>query len=199
MPIRNPNARPEEQILADRAKVAELLLKGWTYDAIARHLNLTIDMVRHDAEKLREGWRTNALINVGDMINMELARLDLIERQCWEAWEASKQEFTRQVQKIGPANRNGKQKKIPSVEIIGGLMQKENRHGDPRYLALILHCSAERRKLLGLDATISGKGATDDKGAETLAKVIYLPELGTETPPPPDAIPPGAATLSAKK
>ena len=70
--------------------------------------------------------------------------LDHLQAEALQAWEHSKAETTRRRQRQSHAEGRGPG---TSVELT-----VETRHGDPRYLEVVLRTLADRRKLWGLDA-----------------------------------------------
>ena len=79
------------EIVQRRQRVAELYLQGWQQDAIAKELTIRQPMVSEDLAKIRQAWRESAIRDFDAARDLELARLDRIEREAWAAWERSKQ------------------------------------------------------------------------------------------------------------
>src|SRR6185312_3650090 len=127
------------QIDERRLKVSELILKSHSQAEIARQLGVTQATVSNDIKKIREMWKDSTIRNFELCASMVLQRLDLIQREAWEAWERSK-------------------KPAQSAVILGeGVSQPtrktlRNQNGDPRYFMIILRCEEARRALLALDA-----------------------------------------------
>jgi len=127
------------QIAQRRQRVAELYIKGWLQTAIAAELGISQPTVCQDLQAVRKQWRESSIRDFDAARDLELQKLDRVEREAWAAWERSQQvqESTRVVQ-----DGSGKR------------AQKTVEHpvGDPRYLEQIQKCIASRRALLGLDA-----------------------------------------------
>jgi predicted transcriptional regulator len=130
--------RNDDQIKVDRQKIAALLVRGWSQKQIADELSMTQAMVCRDVKALRAEWIEETKIDMSEALATELARIDNIEREAWEAWEESKK----------PA-------KVESQSVTEGQAQKvsvrrQHRTGDKRYMDIIMWCAEHRAKLLGL-------------------------------------------------
>lgn len=136
-----PKRTPEE-VERDRAEIARLLVRGLTQAEIAFRLETSRQMVSYDVQIIKEAWRKSARFDMEAAIGQELGRLDELEREAWTAWAQSKlpKESTLTGQTTGKAAGN-------RVEI-----RREQRDGNPAYLAAIMACIDRRCKLLGLDA-----------------------------------------------
>ncbi len=133
-------ARTDDQKLADRAKIAELLLKGWKQAAIARDLNLSVSTVCRDAQDIREEWKATALEDTATLVNKELQELDLLKSELYEAWDRSKLDKS-------VTTKSGGEGKGSNVSL-----KRETQEGNPAFLKLLIEISKERRELLGLNA-----------------------------------------------
>ena len=127
------------EIVQRRQKVAELYLQGWQQDAIAKELGLRQPMISEDLAKIRQAWRESAIRDFDAARDLELERLNRIEREAWAGWQRSQQP-TQSATVDGEA---GSQKAKRTVR---------HQYGDPRFLDIVLRCNEARRKLLGIDA-----------------------------------------------
>lgn len=149
--------RTKAQKESDRNFVAGLLVKCIPIREITRELNaknesegrgytLSFQQVHYDIKLIFEEWKEQKAAFLETKIELELAKLDKIESECWEAWERSKE---------------GKQKTV----IEGGLLQGgamsggelrlreiETTFGDTKFLDIIQKCMDRRAALLGLNA-----------------------------------------------
>lgn len=137
--------------------IAKLYKHGYSYREIREEVMQRLDLdayslqtVKKDIDVLLEQWRTERSIDIEANIGAELARIDEIIREAWEAWEKSKED--------GEITRN-KQKGVPNAETgeittayIEKVVNEQRNCGDPRYLDIIDKQLKERRKLLGLYA-----------------------------------------------
>jgi len=160
------NKRSEEQRDYDLSFCSKLFLKGYSYRDIVAKLNedlkrrempytIGLSMVFYDLQQILIEWKRERLDNIDDYVTQELKKLDKIEIELWEAWEASKNG------KVREKNRtSAKPKKVLSEdEKTGdyyGYDEKsiETSSGNPRYLDLLLNVQQRRAKLLGFDAPI---------------------------------------------
>ena len=129
----------ELQIQHRRQRVADLYLQGWTQAAIAREVSASQATVSSDLKAIRREWRKSRIRDFDEAVQLELNKLQLLERQAWNGWQRSQEpaETTRVTQDAG-----------------GKKAEKTVRQqqGDPRFLELIHRAIAGRRALLGLDA-----------------------------------------------
>ena len=156
--------------------ISSLYKRGYTYrqirtEVMAR-LNLSsysMQTVHKDINILLEEWRSMRIDNLDHAVQLELERLNMMRKEAWDAWDKSKQDYSKQrswmhgVPKGGDGKEND-EKKMQTTHIS---QQKENmvNCGDPRYLDIIQKCNAEECKLLGLYAPekreVTGKDGKD--------------------------------------
>jgi predicted transcriptional regulator len=79
------------QIAQRRQQVAELYTKGWFQTAIARELSISQPTVCQDLQAIRKQWRESAIRDFDAARELELQKLDRVEREAWAAWERSQQ------------------------------------------------------------------------------------------------------------
>lgn len=141
--------RNEQQRERDIATAGQLFCKGWSYQAIADHINernaangdnytLTRMTIYKDIKGLLDEWRRDNADTAQTYIYIELQKLDIMERETWKAWEASKTGQSKE--KIKRGDNNFKE------------TTKETTAGDPRFLEIMLKIQQRRAKLLGYDA-----------------------------------------------
>ena len=87
--------RTKFQREADLQKITGLYLTGKTQDAIAQELGVTQQQISYDLKTIQERWRKSALVDLNEAKQRELERIDVLEREYWQAWEASKGEQQR--------------------------------------------------------------------------------------------------------
>ena len=139
-------------ILKRRRDVADLYLQGWNQTAIAEELGVAQPTISDDVKHIRAEWRDSAVRDFDEARQLELMKLDRIEREAWSAFDQSKK----------PA-----QSAVVTGEGYGQKTRKsmKNQHGDPRFLDQVNKCITHRRALLGLDAPMQ---LTED-GADELS------------------------------
>jgi len=77
-------------ILKRRRDVADLYLQGWTQTAIAEEMRVGQPTVCDDLKRIRAEWRESAVRDFDEARQLELMKLDRIERESWSAWDQSK-------------------------------------------------------------------------------------------------------------
>jgi len=136
----------------------ELYLRGYTYLQISATLaerdppdnySISAASIGRDLAQVRKKWQEQSLHHMTEQKNKELAKLDLIEREAWEAWERScnpswaKQENKR-------VNKN-----TGAMDTTSRIDITRSEVGDPRFLQIMQKCSEQRCRLLGLEKTIN--------------------------------------------
>jgi len=76
-------------ILKRRRTVADLYLQGWTQIAIAEELGVAQPTISDDLKRIRAQWRESGVRDFDEARQLELMKLDRIEREAWSAWERS--------------------------------------------------------------------------------------------------------------
>lgn len=137
-------------IVLRRQQVADLYLQGYTQMAIAERLGLKQPMICTDLQAIRAEWRASAVRDFDMTREVELRKLDRIERESWAAWERS--------QKPSQSADIEGEGTVPSRKKI------KNQYGDPRFLGQVNQCIVSRRALLGLDAAHNPPEAAADAG-----------------------------------
>lgn len=138
-------------LLVRRRHVARLKLAGSTNQEIADELGIDLFTVGNDARRLKKQWRATALRTTGKLIREQLGRIDALEQEYWDAWEASRKPTTKKSRKSKGAKVEGHDMFVGAEEITEQL-DTTTTAGDPRFLQGVANCIEQRRKLLGLDA-----------------------------------------------
>lgn len=141
--------------------IAELYRKGHSYRDIQKEVKKRLDLKTYslstlskDVNAMLSEWRTSRVETVDDNLTLELARIDKMLVELWNAWERSK--APKQSKSKTQAGRPGKKGdgEAKGDDIIPvGLYQttsEATQTGDPRYMELIHKTLQERRKLLGI-------------------------------------------------
>jgi hypothetical protein len=158
-----PNQKIAERALRQRqtvvkhARVLSLYLQGFTYDEIAAddQVRMRRDSVKVLIRDLVEQKRAQIAVDVEAVRAEQIVRLDMVERQAWAAWEASKADARDREQVVssyGDGNTSTVVKR-----------RRSDRLADPRYLKVIVDAINARSELLGLklervDITSAGQG-----------------------------------------
>lgn len=83
--------------------------------------------------------RANSEIN--DRIDEEIARIDLVEKKAWAAFDKSQQDL-KEESETEESSSSGTTKRKTSIT--------REQCGDPRYLQIVLKCVEKRLRLMGL-------------------------------------------------
>ena len=108
-------------------------------------------MISYDLKKIQETWRESALIDIDEAKARELAKVDRLEREYWDAWERSCEdaETIRQEGRPPEEGEKGKPEKVVKTS--------KGQAGDPRFLAGVQWCIERRCKIIGVDAPTEHK------------------------------------------
>lgn len=157
---RKHNKRQYEAILAE---ISRLYLQNLPRYKIAELTSRHPSQISRDLRALEKRWKEEQLFNLDSVKVRQLASINEVERNAWQAWNESTGEHQTVTENQG--NRG---------HFV--MVRKETRAGDPRFLAIVLDCIKRRCDLLGLDAPkqIEGNfvynfdfsGATDEQFAD---------------------------------
>lgn len=89
-PKKNKPARSKSEEEADRRNIAALYLRGDTQMEIAAKLRVSQATVSRDLVVIQEQWKIERVQDINEAKQRELSRVDNLEREYWQAWEASK-------------------------------------------------------------------------------------------------------------
>lgn len=159
-------ARYQQMARLQRLPIIQVLyLEGLSTREICDRLNndvaiknsgvkaVTTNTIRNDIKFLIAEWRKDRIEQTDDIVASELARLSHVESEAWAEYAKSKtdstEKRTRKVNQIIKGKRAGESRMEP-VEVINEMSVKD-RVGNPKFLEIILRCSTEKRKFLGLD------------------------------------------------
>lgn len=134
--------RSESQKAKHLAEIATRYLRGETQAAIASTLGINQSTVSRDLASLRQIWRDSAVRDFDELVAEQLAKIDALEAEYWQAWQRSV------TVKETIRNESGENSKGPWNKSVTA---REVLLGDPSYLAGVERCIAARCKLLGLD------------------------------------------------
>lgn len=133
------HTRTKAQVERDRIEVARYYLQGKYQHEIAQLLGISQQQVSFDLKAVQSHWRDVPGLQLTELKTKQLAKIDLLEQEYWEAWQNSKKpKDVTNTSKEGDRIRVGK--------------RSEPRNGNPQFLQGIERCIAERNKMLGLYA-----------------------------------------------
>ena len=141
-----PRWNPQDKFrIAERRKtVASLYLQGKYQEEIATVVKVDRGTVSRDLKVVQEEWLKSGVMDLNAAKARELAKLDEVERQAWDAWEESRKDA--ETMEVTGTAQGGKGKPDKVKKITKG------QAGDSRFLAIILDCVNRRCEILGLDA-----------------------------------------------
>ena len=145
-----------------RQVVARLYMQGKLQHEIGEEVQVTQSTVSRDLQAIREQWQEAAILDFNEAVNRELDRLDLYEKELWEAWERSKQPGGKTHTSV-----KGVTAKLSDYEITDeGIQHKGKRKhvpletstrktsyardGNPMFMRLLLQVSQQRTEILML-------------------------------------------------
>jgi len=141
--------RTEFEREANLVEIKDAYLRGDTQMSIAERLGLSQAQISRDLATIQRRWRESALVDINEAKQRELERIDVLEREYWQAWENSKGEQSRST-----ASKAG--------DVARAQVVKYESAGDPRFLAGVQWCVEQRCKILGLLAPakneVTGEG-----------------------------------------
>lgn len=127
----------------DRRNISRMYLQGRLQAEIAVELNISQPTVSRDLAYIQKQWAVERLDDFVEKKNIELAKVDNLELEYWEAWKRSQKDAEMRIKKAVEAG--GETRKEAQERIEGQV-------GDPRFLAGVQWCINKRCEILGLDA-----------------------------------------------
>jgi transposase len=149
------------EIAQRRKNVAELYVQGWTQMQIADKLQIGQATVCYDLQKLQKEWRESRIRDFDAARELEIQKLDRVEREAWAAWENSKRPSQSAEFKDDATNTPTKKR-------------VKNQNGDPRFLVVVHQCIASRRALLGLDSLPALPKEETEGGQKSSERLVSL-------------------------
>jgi hypothetical protein len=149
-------------MLERRHKVADLYIQGWTQMRIAAEFGCSQATVSQDLIFIRQDWRASAIRNFDEARDLELQKIDRIEREAWAAWERSQKPSQSATTSDEPNDRRTRR-------------HVKNQYGDPRFLEIVNRCIAARCALLGLAKSpveTDGDGFTFNERRDRIVAVV---------------------------
>ena len=132
-------SRLASEVERDRRMIGRLYLAGVTQMEIAAQLGISQATVSRDLKFLQAEWQEARINDIDERKRQELAKIDNLELEYWDAWR-----------------RSQKDAEVETVKVVNATIETTNRTegqtGDPRFLAGVQWCINKRCELLGLDA-----------------------------------------------
>lgn len=158
--------RTDAQREHDLELISALYLRGKRQVDIAAELGVTQQQISYDLKTIQKRWQQKTVVNINEVKQRELARIDELERTYWEAWERSLDERTKtRTERNTTGGENQVSRDKASIE-------KETLLGIPAYLAGVERCIELRCKILGVHAAQKHEH-TGPNGGEITFRVVY--------------------------
>lgn len=149
--------RTEKQRQEDCTIIAKYMVQGFSVRNIAEMLNqeneqndkdysISKSQVMYDMKSILKEWQEERKDLIDLVVDRELKKLDVIEAECWQAWEKSKQ---------GKRTTTIAGGQVINNQAGGGAIKErkiEETNGEIKYVTMILACMDRRRDLLGYAA-----------------------------------------------
>lgn len=136
--------RSEAQQERDRREISRLYLQGMYQTDIAAKLGLSQPTVSRDIQVLIDEWKIERVYDINEAKARELAKVDNLELEYWDAWRRSQENAEKETKKAVKPVKGVARQEIQKTS--------EGQTGDPRFLAGIQWCIERRCLILGVDA-----------------------------------------------
>lgn len=159
-----------------RANVARLYARGWFQSDIGKELKLSPRQVQRDLDTIQRYWQRSTLVDFDKAKARELAKIDHLERECWDAWDRSKKDREARHSEVNEepsTTQNAGQPPVPSVKLKKKIrVTTEGQVGESDFLRAIQWCIDKRCEIIGLYAPLRGTISLEKKDG---AKPYHLP------------------------
>lgn len=143
------STRITDEMRQRRRQAASLWLRGVPQSHIAQQLGVSAKTIARDLQATRREWVETRVTDWEQAREIELHKLDALEREAWEAWDRSQRPA--ETNKVSGSGTDLTEKRR-------GEKISHNRTGDPRYLDVVVRCIDRRCALLGI-STLPGTSA----------------------------------------
>ncbi len=166
-------AQRKTEIANRRLQVAEMYLRGVYQSEIASRLGVDQATISRDLSQLRKEWLDRSINHIDQRKAIELAKIDRLELEYWNAWDRSKENAEVEVtEQIGSRKKPKKEGEEGDFAITPERLKKykktEGQSGNPAFLAGVGWCIDKRCEILGLDAP---KNIDVKSGGEKIAVI----------------------------
>ena len=128
-------------IIAERrAKISKMYLSGMAQFEISNETDISQQQISSDLKVLRKEWINSALIDFNEARSKELAKIDNLEIEYWDAWKKSKEDYEKSKRKY----QDKQLKELNKEDVI--------MTGDPRFLEGVRWCITKRCEIFGFNA-----------------------------------------------
>jgi phage terminase large subunit len=127
----------------DLRVISRMYLQGMTQGDIATELKISQPTVSREIKKLVEEWKVERVYDINEAKQRELAKIDNLELEYWEAWKRSQQDAVMRMKKAIQSDGTTKQEVSERIE---------GQVGDARFLNGVMDCIKQRCNILGVEA-----------------------------------------------
>jgi len=151
----------------DAKRIGEMYLRGWSQAEIAEELKLSVPTISRDLAKLQDAWVKSSLVDYDKAKGKELAKIDQLECEYWDAWLQSREDKETETQKAIAVGKT-KEDMLPFRK--EATKREEGQTGDPRFLTGVQWCINKRCEILGLDAPVKSDFTSGGKSLADIQK-----------------------------
>jgi len=126
-----------------RVEVATCFLRGMPGAKIAERLRVSLRTITRDLAAIRKEWLASRLRDYDEAQEVELRKIDYLEREAWEAWDRS--QLPTQTSKISGSGEDLKESRR-------GEKSSRSQFGASKFLEIIARCIDRRCAILGIPA-----------------------------------------------
>lgn len=141
--------RSKSEIEKHRRRISELYLKGMLQEDIAAEIGISQPTVSRDLKAIQKVWQKETLYDFNEAKARELERIDILEREYWQAWQRSCEDAETVKQKGKPVTDEAG-RVTPTTDRMERTVKGQV--GDPRFLQGVQWCITQRCKILGIEA-----------------------------------------------
>jgi len=167
--------RTKAQREADLAEITRRYCSGHRQVDIAAALGIAQQQVSYDLKAIFADWRKTRDADLTHHLNEQLAKIDTLELEYWDAWRRSCEDRKRTVKE---------QRKGVESQTSRAAITEESMLGNPSYLAGVQWCIAKRVEILGLAAPQKHQHGGDPDNPTPIKTenrvTLYIPANGTE-------------------
>jgi hypothetical protein len=176
---RRLNKKQREEWLS---RVARLYLQGKAQYEIAQEVGVTHQQISYDMKVLYKRWMTASADDFKARKEMELAKIDELERVYWQGYHRSLEDKeTSSTKRKEPPIIPGQPHSPAALE---AMLRKEERDGNPEFLKGIQWCINKRCEIRGHDAPRKNE-LTGRAGGPIESVHFYLPDNNRDNPTEP--------------
>lgn len=154
----NERRKPAE-IERDRRNIARMYLAGRIQADIADELGISQATVSRDLKAVQAEWKEARINDIDERKRQELAKIDNLELEYWDAWRRSCENAEIETTKAQAGRGSEGPDRIEKTKRV------EGQTGDPRFLTGVMTCINKRCELLGLNAPVKNEMTGKDGGA----------------------------------